>query len=354
MMEETRKRRLSVRTKILIVLALTIITAGGVIAYQLYKIIYAPNVYLIDKTYSYVYIPSGSTYADVIELLKEKEILLNMEHFDRVARKKNYPNHVYSGKYKVEHGMSNNELVNLLRSAKQTPVNVIFNNIRTKEQLAGRIAEQLEADSTALIDLLNNSDYLETFGLNVVNILVMFIPNTYEFYWDTSAESFMKRMQREYKRFWNSDRVEKAKRMALTPVEVSVLASIVQAETSHYDEMPRIAGVYINRLRRNMLLQADPTVVYAWGDFSLRRVLYKHLEIDSPFNTYRVAGLPPGPINLPEARTIESVLNYENHNYLFFCAKDDFSGYHVFAKTHREHINNARRYQQALNRKRIR
>ncbi len=340
--------------KLLIIFFAAAFLVAGIIAYNYYLRIFRPNVTIEPDQTAIIYIPSGADFAKVLNILDEKNILINSQSFEWVADKKNYPNQIKPGKYVIEPGMNNNTLINKLRSGKQTPVHLIFNNIRTKEQLAGRVGAQIEADSIDIMGLMNNNEFLDDLGFNTSNILAMFLPNTYEFFWNTSAEAFMKRMHREYGIFWNDDRLAKAGRIELSPVEVSVLASIVQAETSKRDEMARIAGVYINRLRRGMLLQADPTVVYAWGNFSIRRVLYKHLQINSPYNTYMYPGLPPGPINLPEPYTIDSVLNYETHNYLFFSAKEDFSGYHVFARTHSQHIVNARRYHNALNKKQIR
>ena len=231
---------------------------------------------------------------------------------------------------------------------------MVFNNIRTKEQFAGRISNQIETDSLSIINLLNNNSFLEKYELNSQNVMVMFIPNTYELYWNTSAEKLFERMNHEYKKFWNEERTDKAAAVGLTTVEISILASIVQSETNKKDEMARIAGTYINRLNKGMLLQADPTVVYALGDFTIKRLLSKHLEIDSPYNTYKYTGLPPGPITIPDATTIDKVLNYEKHDYLFFCAREDLSGYHAFAKTLAEHSANAKKYQKALDKMNIR
>ncbi|MDD3877497.1 MAG: endolytic transglycosylase MltG [Bacteroidales bacterium] len=339
----------------IIFVIITIMVIGGFLGgFKFYNTLFQANVNLGDKETDYVCIPTGSEFDSVLNILCEKEIIINCHTFEWVAKLKNYPDNIKPGRYKIIDEMSNNELINLLRSGRQEPVRLIFNNIRTREQLAGRISRQIEADSTEIMNLLNNNPYLENFGLNSDNILVLFLPNTYEFYWNTSAEKFMERMHREYKSFWTEERLDKAAAAGLSPVEVSVLASIVQAETRKKDEMARVAGVYINRLNKNMLLQADPTVVYAWGDFELKRVVGRHLQIDSPYNTYKYAGLPPGPINLPELHTLDYVLNYEHHDFLYFCAKEDFSGYHAFAKTHQQHSANAQRYRRALNRRGVR
>jgi UPF0755 protein len=250
--------------------------------------------------------------------------------------------------------MNNNEIINLLRSGRQSPVRLTFNNIKYKEHLAGRIGMQLEADSAELLKLLNSREALSKYDVTPDQALAFILPNTYEFLWNTSASEFLDRMYKEFNRFWTEERRKKAADLSLRPVEVGILASIVESETNKWDEMSRVAGVYINRLRKGMLLQADPTARYAANDPSIRRVLNRHLAIDSPFNTYIYAGLPPGPICMPSIRTIDKVLDYEQHDYIFFCAKEDFSGYHVFAKTNAQHEQNARRYRQALNARNIR
>ena len=232
-------------------------------------------------------------------------------------------------------------------------MNVVFNNIRTRDQLAERISLQLEAKSHAILNLMNDEDYVHRFGMNSENILAMFIPNTYEFYWNTSADQFLQRMKKEYDKFWNADRIRKARSIGFKPSEVSVLASIVQQETNRDDEKNIIAGVYINRYKKGMKLEADPTLVYALGDFNVNRVLNVYKAIDSPYNTYKYAGLPPGPICLPTKTSIDAVLNYIHHNYIYFCAKEDFSGHHAFAATYSEHCVNAKRFQRALDRRGI-
>jgi UPF0755 protein len=330
-----------------------LVLAGFAAAYIIYHNVFEPNVDLEGRNHVHIYIPTGSTYADVKHILKEDEVLGNYETFDRIARRKNYHNLVRPGRYRILDGMSNNDLINMLRAGNQDPVNVTFNNIRTREQLAGSVSRMLEADSLSLISLLSDPEVASRFGFNLETFPLMFIPNTYEFFWNTSASQLLERMYREHQRFWNRSRLEQAARINLTPAEVGILASIVQLETNKNDEMARIAGVYINRLKKNMPLQADPTVVFAVGDFTINRVLNRHLAVDSPYNTYRNPGLPPGPISLPAPFVMDQVLQYETHEYIFFCAKDDFSGYHAFARTYSEHLANARRYQRALNERRI-
>ncbi len=342
---------MSKRTKLIILIG--VILLAGIVtaifyAHRYYNYIYSPNVELGIKETDYIYIPTDSDYDDVLAILMENKILLNNESFDFVAEKKNYPSRIMPGRYKIENGMSNNELVDLLRSGHQTPVNLTFISLRTKEIFAARVADFIEADSSDLISLLKDPEILEKYGFNEYTIKSMFIPNTYQFYWNTSAEKFLERMSREYKNFWTEERLKKAGQIGLSPVEVSILASIIEAETQKNDEKARMAGVYINRLKRGWKLQADPTVVFALGDFTIRRVLFEHLKIDSPYNTYKYEGLPPGPINIPSIASIDAVLNYEKHSYMYFCASENFTGYHNFAVTLREHNANAARYHQAL------
>ena len=315
----------------------------------LYITVFASNV---NET-RYFHIPTGSSYQQVKEMLANDSIVANINTFNRVAQRKNYPNRVMPGRYLLIEGMSNNALINLLRSGEQAPVRLTITNIRTVEELAASLAVQIELEENTIYNALTDSANIAGSGLTTPDIKLLFIPNTYEVFWNINERQLIVRMQREYNAFWNEGRLARAAEIGMTPEEVGILASIVQSETNKQDEMATIAGVYMNRLARRIPLQADPTVVYALGDFTINRVLNSHLEIDSPYNTYRYAGLPPGPINLPEPATMDAVLNYEQHDYLFFSAKADFSGYHVFARTYREHLRNAREYQQALNERRI-
>ncbi len=354
----TRKRRKKKKhipfwLKVIISLLLIIIVGGGIAAWRLYHAIYQPNIFLGERQTTHIFIPTGSTFNDVKAILYQNGMIINTNTFEWLAEKKNYRNNIRPGRYLIHEDMGNNELINLLRSGQQDPVMLTFNNIRQKEQLAGVLARQIEADSLSILKLLNDAEFLHQYGKTPETAKLLFIPNTYEFFWNTSAEQLMTRMHREYNAFWNEQRIQKAQAINLTPAEIGTLASIIQLETSKPDEYARMAGVYINRLNRNMKLQADPTVIFAVGDFSIRRVLNRHLETDSPYNTYMYAGLPPGPIALPETRVIDGVLNHESHQYLFFCARDDFSGYHAFARTYSQHLANARRYHQALNRRNI-
>ncbi len=348
----TKKKKHLFR-KILTSFIIILLVSTAFTFYNYYKKIYAPNVSLKKNTSTFIYIPTESTLADVINILYTKNLIIDRAAFEWVAEKKNYASHINPGRYLIKNGMSNNELINLLRSGKQEPVNVTINTIRTLEQLAGKATKNLECDSSALYDLLTDENFISKYGFNKSTIITMFIPNTYEFYWNTSAKQFFERMAKEYKKFWIQERKNKAASIGLSQSEVSILASIVQEETIKNDEKPAIAGVYLNRLQKGMLLQADPTIKFAIGDFSVKRILKKHLNIDSPYNTYKHKGLPPGPICLPSISSIDAVLNYQKHDYIFFCAKEDFSGYHNFAKTLSQHNINAKKYQAALNKKRI-
>jgi len=318
-------------------------------SYYLYQTFFTPNAHGEGKSPVYLEIPKGAGFRQVSDSLFHKGIVNDMVSFSFVAKLMDYQENVKPGRYEIQPLMTNPQLVRLLRSGRQAPVNLTFNNVRTKEDLAQKITRNLEMTEQEFYSVLTDSIHIEKFGFNGETIMGMFIPNTYEVYWNTSATELFDRMYKEHERFWNEERKNKAAALGLEPQEVSVLASIVQAETVKADERPKVAGVYINRLRINMPLQADPTLVFALGDFSIKRVLNVHKEIDSPYNTYKNLGLPPGPINLPEISALDAVLNYQQHDYIYFCAKDDFSGYHAFATNLRDHINNAKRYSNALN-----
>ena len=338
--------------KVLIVLGILLIFAMA-FGYWLYRSVMSPNVQTAGGKDVELFIPTGSDYNQVKTILADAQFIINEKSFDWVANKKELPDNIHPGRYIVKDGMSNNQLVNMLRGGLQSPVKVTFNNIRNVDMLAGRIASQIEADSASISNLLHNQEYINQLGFNSYTIPALFLPDTYEFYWNTDAEGFVVRMFQEYNKFWNEDRKQQAQSQGLTPIQVSTLASIVNKETNMSDEMPRVAGVYINRLKNNWLLQADPTLIFAWNDYSIKRVLDRHKEIESPYNTYKYLGLPPGPICIPSIDAIKAVLNAEDHHYFFFCARDDFSGYHSFAKTLSEHNYNAAKYQQALNQRGI-
>jgi UPF0755 protein len=346
--EKTKKKPLH---RIILAVLLLLTMAALIIAYNLYSYVMKPNTRTPGNEAVSLFIPTGSVYEDVREQLFSKGYIVNHHSFEWMAGRKNYPALVKPGHYLIRPGMNNNDLLNMLRSGNQAPVRVVFNNIRKKEELAGRISKQIEADSVSLIRCWNDRDYLRSLGTSPEKVFTIFIPNTYEFWWTTDAREFSARMQKEHDKFWNEERKLKAKSARLSIEEVVILASIVEKETQKNDEKPSIAGVYINRLRKEWPLQADPTVVFAVGNFELKRVLKVHTEIESPYNTYRYKGLPPGPICLPSIASIDAVLNYKKHDYMFFCAKADMSGYHAFARTLAEHNRNAGAYQKALNAK---
>ncbi|HWK57986.1 MAG TPA: endolytic transglycosylase MltG [Parapedobacter sp.] len=332
------------------VVAVLALVIGGVIAYKYYKSFFAPSV-TADAEHLYIY--THWDFEDVMTSIGELHVVKDTVAFRWAATKMDYPGRVKPGKYKLEAGMNNRTLINRLGGGFQEPVRLRFENVRLKENLASVLAKQLEPDSIAFVDLLNDDSLAAHFGFDAENFLSMFVPNTYELYWNTSAEQFAERMHNEYEKFWTDERRKKADAIDLNPQEVAVLASIVKGEALHTDEMPTIAGLYLNRLRKGMLLQADPTVIFANNDFTIRRVLYRHLRTDSPYNTYLYRGLPPGPIMMPSIAAIDAVLNYKQHDYIYMCAKDDFSGYHNFAVTQAEHNINARKFQQALNERNI-
>jgi len=336
---------------ILIVMAVIFLVSLG-LAYYAFNIIKSPNVKDCTGDIT-LEIPRGSEYEDLLNILDRDSLLRNQNTFKKLASYMNLPNHVYPGKYLIPCGISNQNLIRRLRGRQQIPINVTFNNVRTLEELSGKVSQYVEFDSLSLLTLLKDSSYLATKGFTTENINTLFLPNTYQMYWGLTPENFIDRMMKEYKKFWNSDRIAQADSLGLSSLEVITLASIVEEETSKDDEKDEIAGVYLNRLEQGWKLQADPTVKMAVGDFTIRRVLNRHLKTDSPYNTYMYEGLPPGPIRMPSQKSIEAVLNPADHNYMFFCAKDDFSGYHAFARTNREHMKNARNFQKALNKKKI-
>ena len=333
----------------LLVLAILLFSA----VYVVYTSAWKTNVYTGESNTAYITIPTGSNFDTVKKHLYTHGLVINRKSFELVARLKKYEKSIKPGRYKLSNSMNNLELVGMLRSGRQEPVKVIFNNIRTSDQLAGRISKQIEADSLSIINLLNDSVYLDFLGVSKHSLFTIIIPNTYEFYWNTTAKAFINRMKSESDKFWNSERLKKLGLINLNRLEAITLASIVEKETNKNDEKPRVAGVYLNRLTKGWLLEADPTLVFAHGDFEMRRVLNIHKQIESPYNTYKFRGLPPGPICLPSVSSIDAVLNHEQHDYMFFCAREDFSGYHNFARSLEQHNLNAWKYQQALNRKNI-
>jgi len=300
-----------------------------------------------------LYIPEGSTYGQAMDTIKAHFTIPDPRAFNWIAEKKNYPALVKPGRYIIDADMSYTGLINLLRSGRQTPVNVTFNNIRTLNDLAGKIGRQIDADSAQLINFLTDPDNYLKDGFSRETVISVFVPNTYELFWNTDAEGFYSRMLSEYNKFWNDDRVAKAKAINLTQIEVSILASIIDDEVAKPDEKPKIAGVYLNRLKRGIPLQACPTIKFALNDWTITRVLKAYLEVNSPYNTYKHYGFPPGPIGCATIEGIDAVLNTEKHDYLYFAAKADFSGYHNFSRTLSEHNRYAAEYQRELNKRKI-
>lgn len=327
--------------------------AGGYYGYRMYNRMFSANVTVSDKGHAFVYIPTGSDYNDVISIINDGGYIINMESFKWMCSRMGYPQSVKPGRYKFEDHMGNREIVTILRAGLQTPVRVTFNGFRTPQQLAQRISKELEIDSAELVHAFVSEEMAVQYGFTNKTIIAMFVPNTYEFFWNTGVKGFFDRMKREYDRFWTDERDSKAHELNLDRVQVSTLASIVEEETVRVDERPVVAGVFVNRLKKRIPLQADPSIKFAHGDFTIRRILTRHLSIDSPYNTYKYRGLPPGPINAPSISSIDAVLNCEKHQYLYFCAKPDYSGYHVFSRTLAEHNRNAKVYQQFLNKEKI-
>ncbi len=331
------------------IFSLAVLLIIGAVFY-LKKTVFKP---FTPDTTVYIYIDEKRDFDDIVHQLKEKAGLPSEKIFNMLAKRMNYLSNIKTGCYAVKNGMTMIELIRILRAGMQTPVNLTFNNIRTKTDLVSRLSQQLMLDSVSLMNALNDLKKVEKFGFDTCTVVCMFIPNTYEVYWDIGVDKLLSRMKREYDIFWNAERKAKAQKIGLTPVEVSILASIVEEEATYPDEYPVIAGLYLNRLHKGMKLEADPTVKFAVGDFSLQRILFKHLELDSPYNTYKYVGLPPGPIRIPSVEAIDAVLSPQQHGYLFMCAKDDLSGRHNFASTHTEHARNAVRYQRALDERKI-
>jgi UPF0755 protein len=325
-------------------------------SFYFYQVAKAPNLQ-VEKEDRYLLIPTGATYRTVIDSLKATQILHDELSFSFLAKLLKYQENVRPGRYLIERNMSNMKAIRMLRAGRQTPAKVTFTNIRLKEALPGKICRNLEADSTKFSALINDSAVVAKYGFDTTSIMCMFLPNTYEMYWNTSADELLDRMHEEYTHFWTEARKQKAAAIGFTPIQVSILASIVEAEQSKWaDERPRIAGLYLNRMKASETdhkLQADPTLIFAMKDFTIKRVLNVHKQVNSPYNTYKYKGLPPGPINLPSIQSIDAVLNYEKHDYLYMCAKEDFSGYHNFAVTYDEHLKNARLFQAALNARNI-
>jgi len=336
---------------VLIVAAVLLLSAAGYV-YHFYRQLTAPL--LSGTSTHYLYIDADDSADSVYAKLAGVSTERGLTGLKRLAGHYNYAAQVRSGRYAIEPGQKAVDVFRMLRGAQQSPVLLTVPEVRTMERMAARLGAKLMIDSAAIASALTSQDYCQQLGYDTTTIACLFVPNSYEVYWNTSLDALMNRLLREHDAFWNEERRQQAEAVGLTPNEVVTLASIIDEETAVNAEKPDIAGMYLNRLERGMLLQADPTVKYALKDFSLRRILNRHLEVESPYNTYRHAGLPPGPIRVPSVQAVEAVLNPTHHDYLYMCAKEDFSGTHNFARTLAEHNQNARRYQQALNERGIR
>ncbi len=312
-----------------------------------YQIVYTPNI-LVDRDDQLFIVRNGYTYRQVQDDLAKGRFVNDFVSFSFLARLMDYDKQIKPGRYILRKNMTNIEAIRILRAGIQEPVNITFTHVRLLSELGEKITKNTGVSPDKFYDALDEFISNNKEGFTQETILCMFLPNTYEVYFNVSPEALVERMHTEYKNFWNEVRIEKAKKIGLTPIEVSILATIVQAETVKQNEAPVIAGLYMNRLKKDMPLQADPTLVFAVGDFTLKRVLNEHKEVESPYNTYTHTGLPPGPINMPRIAIIDAVLDYEDHKYIYMCAKEDFSGYHNFAVTLNDHSKNARKYQAVL------
>lgn len=312
-----------------------------------YQICYTPNI-LLERDDRPFIVKSGSTFRQVQEDLGNNGFVNDMVSFSFLARLAGYDKAIKPGVFLLRRNMTNLQALKILEAAQQVPVRVTFSYVRLRSELVAKITKNVSMSPGALNNALDEFIKSNAEGFNKDNILCLFLPNTYEVYFNVLPEDLVSKLNAEYKKFWNEERANKAKALGLTPIQVSILASIVQAESVKQDEAPVIAGLYLNRLKKNIALQADPTLVYAVGDFSLKRVLNSHKQIDSPYNTYKNPGLPPGPINVPQIASIDAVLNYQPNDYYYMCAKEDFSGHHNFAHNLEDHNKNARKYQKAL------
>ena len=339
-------RKEQVNTKgliIFLVVTVMLISMG----FYTFQIIYSPNI-RVELDSKVLIISSDDTFKDVQNILYDGHYVNDLISFSFLSKLMKYNENVKPGRYMLEKNMSNVQAIRMLRAGVQKPVKITFNNVRLLKNLGEKITKYLEVSEEEFNAELAN--YLSTNedGFNSETLISMFIPNTYELYYSISAKELINRMNSEYHKFWNEAREKKANELGLTKTEVSTLASIVQAERSKNEESKRIAGLYLNRLHKDIALQADPTLVFASRDFGLKRVLNVHKEIQSPYNTYINKGLPPGPINMPSIHSIDAVLDFESHNFLYMCAREDFSGYHNFAATYEQHMVNARKYQRQL------
>lgn len=327
-----------------IIIVISVILILGIAFYAAWTVFVKPNV---NKSGEVLHIPPGASYEQMMDSIDRNNLLKNMKTF-RLASEAMRFHTIRPGKYVFEGEESNQKIIQKLRVGQHYPVRFTFNNVRTKEQFVEKVNDKFLFANSDLEELLNDISFLNKYNVNPQNVISLFIPDSYEIYYDITAEVFFERMYHYYDKFWTDERKELAKSIGITPLDAITLASIVEEENYRAEEKPIIAGVYINRLHKGMKLQADPTVKYALGDFSLKRILFEHLEVDSPYNTYKYEGLPPGPIRIPEKSTVDAVLHYTRHNYIYMCAKEDFSGAHNFAATAQEHARNAAKYRKAV------
>jgi len=331
----------------LVVIVIIALAASGFFYYLRY---FGPNV---TGSQEYLYIRTGSTFNEVYADMRNESILSDSVSFRDAAASMKYMNNVKPGRYRLHEGMSNRKLINMLKSGAVEPVKIAIKNMRLKEDFAGFMGKKLEADSASIINLMDSSAYVSQFGFTPENVYTMVLPNTYEFRWNGSARKVFSKLYGEYQKFWTPERKLKASEMHLDPIRVTILASIVDAEALHDSEMPIIAGLYLNRMNKGMKLEADPTVIFALHDFTIHRVLRAQLETNSPYNTYLHTGLPPGPIMMPSLNAINAVLDYHHSDYIYMCAKPDFSGYTNFTASLAQHQINAHLFQEALNKRKI-
>ena len=337
------------KKRIIFVFLAGILVVACIVAALFFRTFFSENVQNREVT---VVVPPGADFEQVMDTLRKHEVLKSEATFRKTAKALKYKT-IRIGKYDISGCRTNLDLVRMLRRGQHYPVKFTFNNTRTVDQLVEKIGNKFFFEPQELSALLHDKGYMSKFGLSDTTAVCLFIPNTYEIYYDITAEDFLERMNNYYQQFWNEKRKATASEIGLTPVQVATLASIVEEENMRPSEKAIIAGLYINRLNKGMLLQSDPTVKFAIGDFARKRILNADLQIDSPYNTYKYAGLPPGPIRIPEASTMDSVLHYRHHNYIYMCAKEDFSGYHNFTASAAEHARNAARYRAALNARNI-
>lgn len=331
--------------RIIIIIAAVLLLTGAGAVFYFYRLFTTPVSVCDDYR---IFITPDDTQESIMAGILESDSHAKTKALDYLLKHRDYDKHIHTGCYTILSGANPKQVADMLCSGAQTPVRLTINSTRTVGQMVRAIANQIMIDSTQIASRLNDPSFLDSLGYSPATVFCMIIPNTYQVYWNTSADALISRLVKERDRFWNQDRRDKANKIGLTEQQVITLASIVEEETAKTDELPVVAGLYMNRLQRNMLLQADPTVIFALGGERPKRVLKVHLEVDSPYNTYKYPGLPPAPIRFVSTRSIDAVLNYSKHNYLYMCAKEDFSGYHNFTSSLSQHNANAARYQRAL------